>query len=91
MDSSDITKRRKQQAIFASKQAVFLVKNPGGDCANLTACCTPTATCNRNFVSYAEKYAFYNGRNACQAGATQQGDFGYGVTGCLIPATNGSR
>jgi hypothetical protein len=91
MDSSDITRRRKQRVQFADRQPVFIAKNPAGDCSNLTACCTPTTNCNRNFVSYDQKYTFYKGRNACQAGAVAQGDFGWGVTGCMIPETGGSK
>jgi len=92
MDSSDVTKRRRAQAQFADKQLVFVAKNPGGDCANINGCpCTPTTNCNRNFVSYDAKYAFYNGRNACQTGAAAQGDFGWGVAGCMIPENGGSK
>jgi hypothetical protein len=91
MDSSDITRRRKAQAIYGTKIVSFTAANPAGDCANLSACCTATTNCVRNFNSYDTKYAFYRGRNACVTGAAALGDFSWGVQGCTLPVTGGSR
>ena len=92
MDSSDITKRRKQQAIYTDKQNAFLLANPAGDCANLSSCpCTRSTNCVRTFTSFEEKYAFYKGRNACVAGAGPVGDFAFGKEGCMIVPTGGAK
>lgn len=63
MDSSEVTRRRKQQAIYKSKLNIFIAKNPTGDCAN-----DPTQNCIRTFASFDEKYSYYAGRNACVQG-----------------------
>lgn len=91
MDSSDVIKRRKQQAIFIDKQNQFLKKNPGADCGNLSNCCGTTTTCIRTFNSYDEKYSFYKGRNACVTGSGPVGDFAFGVAGCQYPVNGGSK
>jgi len=91
MDSSDVTRRRKAQAIFATQLPVFQAKNPAGDCGNLTACCTAASSCVRTFDTYANKYAFYQGRNACQTGAAAIGDFSWGLSDCLFPVTGGGK
>jgi len=84
-------KRRKQQAIFTDKLNQFLKKNPGGDCGNLSSCCTPTTTCIRNFNSYDEKYSFFKGRNACVTGSGRIGDFAFGVSGCQYAVNGGGK
>ncbi len=91
MDSSDVTKRRKQQAIFVDKQNTFVAKNPTGDCANLRNCCGTTSSCIRNFQSFDEKYSFFKGRNACVTGSAPLGDFAFGVTGCQYAVNGGGR
>jgi hypothetical protein len=91
MDSSDVTRRRKAQAIYATQLNVFSAKNPAGDCGNLNACCTATTTCVRTFESYSNKYSFYRGRNACQTGAAAIGDFSWGTSNCLYPVNGGSK
>ena len=92
MDSSDIARRRKNQAVYTDKLSAFLRANPGGDCAVLGTCpCVPTTNCNRTFTTFCEKYSFYRGRNACVAGAGPIGDFAFGVEGCLVPPTGGAK
>lgn len=91
MDSSDVTRRRKAQALYATQLPVFIAKNPTGDCGNLSTCCTTTQACNRTFASYSNKYAFYQGRNACQSGAAALGDFSWGTSNCIYSVTGGNK
>ena len=91
MDSSDITRRRKAQAIYATRLPVFIAANPTGDCGNLSTCCTAVSNCVRTFNSYEAKYSFYTGRNACVSGAAALGDFSWGVQGCTLPINGGSK
>jgi hypothetical protein len=91
MDSSDVTRRRKAQALYAVQLPVYIAKNPTGDCANLSTCCTTVSSCVRTFESYANKYSFYQGRNACQTGAAAIGDFSWGTSNCLYPVTGGNK
>ena len=91
MDSSDITRRRKAQAIFANQLQNYTAANPAGDCGNLATCCTAATTCVRTFGSYSNKYSFYTGRNACVTGAAAIGDFSWGVYGCMYPVNGGSK
>jgi len=91
MDSSDITRRRKAQALYAVQLAAFTAANPAGDCLSLNQCCTTVSSCVRTFGSYANKYSFYQGRNACQTGAAALGDFSWGTSDCLYPVTGGSK
>ena len=91
MDSSDITKRRKNLAHYLDKVNQFARNNPAGDCTSLATCCTVPSNCVRTFDSYDSKYTFYKGRNACVTGSGPIGDFAFGVKGCLYPANGGSK
>lgn len=64
MDSSDITKKRKTQAVYIDQLAKFIGKNPGGDCGKLSTC-TGVSSCVMTFPSYENKYDFFNGKNNC--------------------------
>jgi hypothetical protein len=87
MDSSDITKKRKNQALYINQLNTFIAKNPGGDCGRLSTCCYATSSCVRTFDSYDLKYSFYKGLNACMSTTTAIGDFSFGVAECLYPAS----
>jgi hypothetical protein len=76
MDSSDITKKRKTQAIYIDQLATFIAKNPDGDCASLSTC-AGVSSCVMTFPSYENKYDFFNGQNNC--------------TGCACAVNGGSK
>jgi hypothetical protein len=90
MDSSDITKKRKNQVLYVNQLNTFIAKNPAGDCASIGTCCYTTSNCVRNFDSYDLKYSFYKGRNACVSNSTAVGDFSFGVPDCMYKVTGSS-
>ena len=91
MDSSDITKKRKDQTLYINQLNQFITQNPGGDCAKLSTCCYATSSCIRTFDSYDNKYSFYKGLNACMSTSGPIGDFLFGVSSCLYPVNGGSK
>ena len=76
MDSSDITAKRKQQAVYVSIKTAYATNNGSSNCPAVSTC-TTVGTCDIKFPSYDIKNAFYAGKNVC--------------TGCECPITNGSR
>lgn len=76
MDSSDITAKRKQQAVYVDQKNAFVTNNPRVDCSALSTC-TTAAVCGIKFPSYENKLAFYAGKNICND--------------CECPVNNGSR
>lgn len=77
MDASDTTKKRKSKAVYIDQLNKYIAENPGGDCANFSTCISTTTNCIHYFPSYANKYTFFEGKNAC--------------TGCDCPLTGNAQ
>lgn len=65
MNSSDTIAKNKQKTVYIDQLNTFIANNPNADCGKLSTCCSTPTSCVTYFPSYAAKYTFYNGRNAC--------------------------
>jgi hypothetical protein len=69
-DASDTIKKNKAKAIYINQLNAFIAQNPGNSV--LSTCTTapaPTSTCTAKFLTYDNKYSFFDGKNEC-AGCT---------------------